>query len=133
MYFDEISMGSSNSSNGIPTLSTMVPSIVEGPEASLVPQIALQRPSEDLFGDQWISLHALQYNWHIQGAAGVDDEARQRVVALVEQMYRFGHRAEAREMELWGHVQNVMEASGVTNCLPSWNKRCKRRLLVLPR
>ena len=44
---------------------------------------------------------------------GVDDEARQRVVALAEQMYRFGHRIDAREMELWGYVQNVMEASGV--------------------
>ena len=48
---------------------------------------------------------------------GVDDEARQRVVALAEQMYRFGHRTETREMELWGHVQNVMEASGVHQLL----------------
>ena len=28
-------------------------------------------------------------------------------------MYKFGHQTEAREMELWGHVQNAMEASGV--------------------
>ena len=83
----------------------------------MVPQIALQRPSEDLFGDQQIFLHAPQYHWHIQGAACVDDEARQRVVALIEQMYRFGHRNEAREMELWGRVQNVMGASGVHQLL----------------
>ena len=52
-----------------------------------------------------------------QSAAGVDDEAKQRVVALVEQMYRFSHQTKAREMELWGHVQNVMEASGVHQLL----------------
>ena len=62
-------------------------------------------------------MHAPQYHLHIQGAAGVDDEARQRVVALTEQMYRFGHRTEAREMELWGRGQNVMEASGVHQLL----------------
>ena len=51
-YSDEISMGSGNGSNGVPTLSAVVPSAVEEPEASLVPQIALQRPSEDLFSGQ---------------------------------------------------------------------------------
>ena len=70
-----------------------------------------------MFGDQRIFLHAPQYHWHIQGVAGVDDEARQRVVALAEQMYRFGHRIKGREMELWGHVQNVIEASGVHQLL----------------
>ena len=72
-YSDEISMGSGNGSNGVPTLSAVVPSAVEEPEASLLPQIALQRPSEDLFGGQRIFLHAPQYHWHIQGVAGVDD------------------------------------------------------------
>ena len=52
MYSDEISMGSGNGSNGVPTLSAVVPSAVEEPEASLLPQIALQRPSEDLFSGQ---------------------------------------------------------------------------------
>ena len=106
-------MGSGSGSNGVPTLPAVVPSAVEEPEASLVPQTALQRPSEDLFGGQRIFLHAPQYHWHVQGATGVDDEARQQVVALAEQMYRFGHRTEAREMELWGRVQNAMEVSGV--------------------
>ena len=64
-YSDEISIGSGNGSNGVPTLFAVVPSVVEEPEASLVPQIALQRPSEDLFGDQRIFLHAPQYHWHI--------------------------------------------------------------------
>ena len=89
-YSDEISMGNGNGSNGVPTLSAVVPSAIEEPEASLVLKIALQQPSEDLFGDQRIFLHAPQYHWHIQGVAGVDDETRQRVVALVEHMYKFG-------------------------------------------
>ena len=112
-YSDEISIGSGNGNNGVPTLFAVVPLVVEEPEASLIPQIALQRPSEDLFGDQRIFLHAPQYHWHIQGAVGVDEEARQRVVAFAEQMYRSGHRTKARKMELWGLVLNVMEASGV--------------------
>ena len=41
-FFDEISMGSGNGSNGVPTLFAVVPSAVEEPEASLLPQIALQ-------------------------------------------------------------------------------------------
>ena len=53
-----------------------------------------KRPSEELFGGQRIFLHAPQYHWHVQGAAGVDDEARQQVVALAEQLYQFGHRTE---------------------------------------
>ena len=95
-------MDSGNGSNGVPTLSVVVPSVVEEPEASLVPQIALQPPSEDLFGDQRIFSHAPQYHWHIQGVAGVDDEARQRVVTLAEQMYRFGHRTKARRNGIVG-------------------------------
>ena len=43
-------MGSGNGNNGVPTLSVVVPSTIEELEASLVPQTALQRPSEDLFG-----------------------------------------------------------------------------------
>ena len=52
MYSDEVSMGSGNGSNGVPTLSAVVPSTIEEPKASLVPQTALQRPSEDLFNGQ---------------------------------------------------------------------------------
>ena len=53
-YPDEISMGGSNGSNGVPTLSAVLPLAIEEPEASLIPQIALQQPSEDLFNDQRI-------------------------------------------------------------------------------
>ena len=65
MYSDEISMGSGNGSNGVPTLSTVVPSTVEEPKASPVPQTTLLQPGDDLFGDQQIFLHAPQYHWHI--------------------------------------------------------------------
>ena len=40
-YSDEVSMGSGNGSNGVPTLSVVVLSIVEEPKASLVPQTAV--------------------------------------------------------------------------------------------
>ena len=40
-YSDEISMGNGNGSNGVPTLSAVVPSTVEELEASLVRQVAL--------------------------------------------------------------------------------------------
>ena len=69
-------MGSGNCSNGVPTLFAMVPSTIEGLEASLVPQTALQRANEDLFSGQRIFLHAPHYHWHIYGGVGVDDEAR---------------------------------------------------------
>ena len=97
-------MGSGSGSNGAPTIPALVPYAIVEPEASLVPQTTLQRPNENLFGDQRIFLHAPQYHWHIQGVVGVDEEARQQVVALAEQLYRLGHRTEAREMELWGRV-----------------------------
>ena len=84
-------MGSGNGSNGAPTIPAVVPYAIEEPEASLVPQTTLQHPSEDLFGGPRIFLHAPQYHWHVQGAVGVDEEARQQVVALAEQVYRFGH------------------------------------------
>ena len=83
-YSDEISNASGNGSNGGPILPVVVPYAVEEPGAGLVPQITQQRPSEDLFSGQRIFLHAPQCHWHIQGDAGVDDEARQQVIALAE-------------------------------------------------
>ena len=35
-----------------------------------------------------------------QGTIGVDDEARQQIFALANQLYTFGHRKEERELEL---------------------------------
>ena len=106
-------MGCGSERNGAPPVSAVVPHTIEEPETSLVTQTNLQRPGEELFGGRRIFLHAPQYHWHVQGAASVDEEARQQVVALAEQLYRFGHWTEAREMELWGRMQNMMDASGV--------------------
>ena len=55
---------------------------------------------------------APQYHWHAQGAVGTDEEARQHVVALAQRLHEFGHRTEAREMELWhrlGHAAQLSE------------------------
>ena len=62
MYSDEVSMGSGIGSHGALIVPAVVPYTIEEPEASLVPQTTLQRPSEDLFGDQRIFLHAPQYH-----------------------------------------------------------------------
>ena len=62
VYSDEVSMGSGSGSNGAPTIPAVVPYAIKEPEVSLVPQTTLQRPSEDLFGDQRIFLHASQYH-----------------------------------------------------------------------
>ena len=43
---------------------------------------------------------------------GTDEEARQHLVALAQQIYEFSHRTEAREMELWhrlGHTAQLSE------------------------
>ena len=43
---------------------------------------------------------------------GTDEEARQHVVALAKRLHEFGHRTEAREMELWhrlGHATQLPE------------------------
>ena len=47
------------------------------------------------------------------------------MVALVEQMYKFRHQTEAREIELWGHVQNTMESSGVHQLLAQLEQNMK--------
>ena len=59
------------------------------------------QPGAPLFSDRRIFVNAPQYHWHVQGAVGTDKEARQHLVALAQQIYEFGHRIEACEMELW--------------------------------
>ena len=116
-YLDEVSIGIGNGNNGVPNVPAVVCYAIEELEASLVPQTTMLRPIEELFGGQQIFLHAPQYHWHVQGATGIDDEARQQAVALAEQLYQFGHRTEPKEMELWGRMQNVMESSGIHQLL----------------
>ena len=65
-------------------------------------------------------MSAPQYHWHAQGAVGTDEEARQHVVALGQRLHEFGHRTEAREMELWhrlGHAAQLAEVEQrMANC-----------------
>ena len=44
---------------------------------------------------------------------GVDDEARQHIVALAQRLHQFGHRTEERELELWHRLNNVADVAGV--------------------
>ena len=84
----------------------MTPQAVDGPKMGLVPQMHTQ-PRAPLFGDRRIFVNAPQYHWHVQGAMGTDEEARQHLVALAQQIYEFGHQTRAREMELWHRLGNA--------------------------
>ena len=44
---------------------------------------------------------------------GIDDEARQHIVALAQRLHHFGHRTEERELELWHRLSNVADVAGV--------------------
>ena len=58
-------------------------------------------------------MNAPQYHWHVQGAVGANDEARQHIVALAQRLHQFGHRTEERELELWHWLSNVANVVGV--------------------
>ena len=51
----------------------------------LFPKMHTQ-PVAPLFGDRRIFVNAPQYHWHVQGAVGTDEEARQHLVALAQQV-----------------------------------------------
>ena len=97
---------------GESTLPMVTPQIVEEPETGLVPQTQAQ-PVAGLFGDQLIFMNAPQYHWHVQGAVGADDEARQHIVALAQRLHQFGHRTKERELELWHWLSHAADAPGV--------------------
>ena len=40
---------------------------------------------------------------------GVDEEARQHIVALAQRLYDFGHRTDYHEMELWQRLGNTVD------------------------
>ena len=54
-------------------------------------------------------MNALQYHWHVQGAMGADEQARQHIVALAQRLHEFSHRTEEREMELWHRLSGATE------------------------
>ena len=79
VYSDEALMA--NGSNGESTLQVVTPQTIDEPKVGLVPQAHAQ-PVAPLFGDRRIFVSAPRYHWHVQGAVGTDEEARQHVVAL---------------------------------------------------
>ena len=101
-------------SNGLPPVAPVVPSTIEEPGSSLVPQ-EVHPPQEALFGDRRIFVHAPQFHWHDygQGAMDVDRDARNQIMDLADLLYTFGRRTEAREMELWGRVQETLRTPEV--------------------
>ena len=98
-------------SNGTPAIALIVPHAVEELGINLVPQ-EVHPPQEALFGDKHIFVNALQFHWHDhhQGAMDVYRDARNQIVELADRLHQFGCRIEARKMELWGRVQDVLRA-----------------------
>ena len=93
VYSDEALMA--NGSNGESTLwvvtpQAVTPQAVDEPKVGLLPQMNTQ-PGAPLFGDRRIVVNAPQYHWHVQGAMGTDEEAKQHLVALAQQIYEFSH------------------------------------------
>ena len=109
---DDQSMGSQ--SNGLPAIAPVVPSAIEEPGSSLVPQ-EVHPPQEALFGDTRIFIHAPQFHWHDYGpeTMDVDRDARNQIMDLADLLHTFGRRTEAREMELWGRVQETLRTQEV--------------------
>ena len=75
-----------NGSNGESTLPMVTSQIVEESEMGLVPHAQAQ-PVVGLFIDQRIFVNAPHYHWHVQGAVGADDEARQHIAALAQRLH----------------------------------------------
>ena len=40
---------------------------------------------------------------------GVDEEARQHIVALAQRLYEFGHHTKDREMEIWHRLGSTVK------------------------
>ena len=70
-------------SNGLPAVAPVVPSTIEEPGTSLVPQ-EVHPPQEALLGDRRIFIHVPQFHWHdySQGAMDVDRDARNQIMDL---------------------------------------------------
>ena len=48
----------------------------------------------------------------------MDRDTRNHIMELADRLHQFGCRTEAREMELWGRVQDVMRAPKVHQLVP---------------
>ena len=64
-------------------------------------------------------MHARQFHWHdySQGAMDVDRDSRNQIMDLADRLHTFGLRTEAREMELWGQMQDTLRTQEVHRLL----------------
>ena len=109
---DDQSMGSQ--SNGLPPVVPIVPTTIEEPGTSLVPQ-EVHPPQEALFGNRRIFVHVAKFHWHDHGpeTMDVDKDARNQIMDLADLLHTFGRRTEARELELWGRLQETLRTQKV--------------------
>ena len=62
-----------------------------------------------LFGDRRIFVNAPQYHGDSKGAIGANDETKQQLIALDNQLYNFDHHTKECEMELWHWLGHAMD------------------------
>lgn len=109
-------MASGNGGNGTSAFPIFAPQIVEEPKIGFVPQQPRLLATE-LFGYQRIFINATQYHCHVQQVVGADEEARQWIVVLAQQLDEFSHQTEERELELLQQLSNGVNVSGVQQLL----------------
>lgn len=128
MYSNEASMASGNG-NGDSLAPIVVPIVMEEVSYTLIPQAPMQ-PAPPLFKDQRIFVHAPPYHWHV---AGVDMEARQRLVALDQLLFEFGQRIEAREAEIYNKLGLFAMKDEVQAILVGYNNEFKSEVTQMQR
>ena len=126
-YHDDAEM--QNGGNGEEGSGQLIPRVVH-PDVveeigTLEPQrtmeglpVQYQAPEQprSLFDGSRIFIQAPQYHWHVatsEGSQTVDQEARDRIVALADLLDRFGRRTEMREEELWERSGQAAESAEV--------------------
>ena len=50
-----------------------------------------------------------QYQRHIEGIVGADEEKKWHIVALAQRLHAFRHQIEEREMELWRRLSGALD------------------------
>ena len=105
--------------NGDPSqaLVPMVPRVEEPEEQTMALQAANLSFPEDTVAQSGarIFVHAPQYHWHISGTDGIDQEARECLVALKALVDRFGRQTEDHEEVLASHIdaEGAAKAQGM--------------------
>ena len=97
LYWDEASMA--NGSHGETTLQVVTSRQLGNQRWRLFPKRKHNRLPHFLMTEEFF-VNTPKYHEHIQDAIGVDEEAKQHIVALAQRSHDFGHRVEECEMEL---------------------------------